>query len=498
MNSLNKLKINSLVSFVYQFLTIAIGLVLPRFILKAYGSEVNGLQASIGQFLSIINFLELGVGSVVQSALYRPLAEKDYSKISELLSAAQSFFNKLAAILILYVIILLLIFPKVVNSPLDFYSTSFLILSMSMGLFAQFYFGITNQLLLNADQLNYVQISVQIITIILNAIFTVILIILGFSIVFVKFITGLIFLIRPLFLSYYVKKNYTINTNQPFTANSIPQKWNGMAQHISFVVFESTDITVLSLASSLQNVSIYTVYNFVISGMKMLILSLTGGLKSFFGFILARDDIETANLHFSRIEWLLHNLIIYIFAMIASLIVPFVMLYTRGITDVNYRQPLFSFILVLAQMIYCIRSPYHTIVLSAGHYKQTQTSSVIEALLNLIISICAVNFFGLIGVALGTLIAAFYRTIYLARYLSNNILFRDFKVFIKQILIDILIFSTIIALNFIIKFSVYDYLTWIIYAIILGVGGLVCMLLINIIFYNEMIMNEVQKLKRKF
>ena len=64
-------------AFTKQVITVICGFVLPRYILKGYGSEVNGLLTSITQFLSFISFLELGVGAVVQSNLYAPLAKRD-------------------------------------------------------------------------------------------------------------------------------------------------------------------------------------------------------------------------------------------------------------------------------------------------------------------------------------------------------------------------------------------------------------------------------------
>ena len=69
---------NTISSLIFQLTTIICGFILPRLILTAFGSEVNGLVNSIIQFLGIISFLELGVGAVVQSTLYKPLAEKNY------------------------------------------------------------------------------------------------------------------------------------------------------------------------------------------------------------------------------------------------------------------------------------------------------------------------------------------------------------------------------------------------------------------------------------
>ena len=68
-----KLLMNTSASLIFEISTIVTGFIIPRLILSSYGSEVNGLVNSITQFLGIISFLELGVGSVIQSSLYKPL-----------------------------------------------------------------------------------------------------------------------------------------------------------------------------------------------------------------------------------------------------------------------------------------------------------------------------------------------------------------------------------------------------------------------------------------
>ena len=87
-----KLFYNSVSSLVYQIILFLSGFILPRLIIGAFGSGVNGLTNSITQYLSFISFLEFGIGAVVKSALYRPLAEKNNSRISEIMTSANRFF----------------------------------------------------------------------------------------------------------------------------------------------------------------------------------------------------------------------------------------------------------------------------------------------------------------------------------------------------------------------------------------------------------------------
>ena len=176
------------------------GFILPRFILSAYGSDVNGLVSSITQFLGFISFLDLGVGAVVQSAYYEPLANKDYSRVSSLFCYSKKFFRIVASILLIYVCVLCITYPLLVNSVFDIKYISVLIIIISISSFSQYYFAVPHQLLLNADQHLYIQANMQSISVILNTLGSVILIICGQSIHTVKLASSIIFLIRPIFL----------------------------------------------------------------------------------------------------------------------------------------------------------------------------------------------------------------------------------------------------------------------------------------------------------
>lgn len=88
---------NTVASLIAQITTLICGFILPRLFLQHFGSEVNGLVNSIVQFLSVISFLELGVGAVVESSLYKPLAEKDNQQISKVMVSANKFFSAIGA-----------------------------------------------------------------------------------------------------------------------------------------------------------------------------------------------------------------------------------------------------------------------------------------------------------------------------------------------------------------------------------------------------------------
>ena len=104
-------------------------------------------------------------------------------------------------------------------------------------------------------------------------------------------------------------------------------------------------------------------------------------------------------------------------------------------------------------------------VYAAGHFKETQLSSIIEAVLNIGLSVLLVLKFGLVGVAIGTLIAMSFQTFYLSYYLKNHILNRPFIVFIKHLIADVIIVCIVIAIGRMIDLKSLSYMSWCVMAI---------------------------------
>ncbi len=492
-----KLTLNTIFSLTNQIVLIVCGFVLPRMFLVSYGSAINGLQASITQFLGFITLCELGVGAVVQAALYKPLAEKNYYQISQIVCSSNNFFHKLGLLLIVYTIGLICFYPFLIKQNFGLLYTTSLILIISLSSFGYYFLGVTYRTLLNADQLAFIPIGLQMGSLIVSTIVSVILMKLGFSIHEVKLADSFIFLIPPFILSWYVHRHYPINYTLKLSTEPLKQKWNGIAQHISIFVLDGTDILVLTIFSTLQTVSIYTVYNLVIMGIKQFMYAITSGMQATFGDMIAKQEKAILISVFSQFEWVMHSATTFLFVMTGLLIIPFVQVYTQGITDANYILPTFAFLMVLAQGIYCIRLPYNMIILSAGHFKETQTNSFIEAGLNIVLSVLLVFHYGLIGVAIGTLVAVISRTVYLAWYLSHHILERELTHFKKHILVDLIIILVMVLCTHSFKMANISYWAWFILACKTGTICLLVSAIFNWIFYRHEIIQLYLQVRSK-
>lgn len=489
---------NSISPLIYQATTIICGFILPRLILGHFGTEVNGLVNSITQFLGIIAFLELGVGTVVQSSLYKPLADNDNVIVSKVITSADKFFRHLGYILAIYVIVMLFYYPYLVKQNFSFTFTATLIIAISVRSFAQYFFGIVNRLLLLADQKAYIQYIAQTLAVITNTLGCYILIAFDCSVQVVYGMTSVIFFLQPLAIHIYIKKHYALNRKIHYDVEPIKQKWNGIAQHIAAVILTGSDTVILTVFSSLVNVSIYAVYYLPMSGSRLIIMSMISGIMALIGNLWAKQNLKELRKVFAWTEWLIHTGTTLIFTLTAILIVPFVQAYTHGVSDANYIQPLFGVLLVAANSGHCLRLPYNIMILAAGHYKQTQHNYIIAAVMNIVISIIGVKQFGLIGVALGTMAAMVYQTVWMAWYNSKNFIQWPMRNFFKQMAVNSVSAVSIFTVTSYFNITGVSYLEWVVLAIKVTACGIFIALLVNYIFYKEFILKITNKIMKRF
>ena len=444
-------KKNAISSLALQLAVIAQGLILPKLILGAFGSEVNGLVSSITQFLSFISLLEGGLGAVVLAELYGPIEKKDDEKIQGILGACQSFFSKLTLVFLVYTILVASFYPRYIDTSLSKGAVSALVLILSMTTVAQYLFSITYRLLLQAEQKLYIVNYVSAVTILMNTISAAIIIFVFPSIHVVKLCSGIIYMIQPMVYRAFVEKKFLKGnirrTKQHYT---LKNRWSGFAQNLAHFVNMNTDVALITLFMPLQYVSIYSVHLLVINALRGIVTSVGNSYQSALGKYIAMGDSFQLKRKFRKFEegfWLAG---LVLFFCCALLINPFIQIYTAGITDAEYYQPIFSFVIVLANMVYVIREPYRLLVLAGGKFKETNFGAFAEAIINLGMSLLLITKFGLIGVAIGTLVAIVFRLIYLVWYLHKDIIQISYASFSPYIITFIVAFAV----------NLYVYISW--------------------------------------
>ena len=444
MKRINQTKLNIVSSVLLQLVSGVCGLILPRFVLQNFGSEANGLVASVTQLLSYAVLLEGGIGGVMKAALYKPLADEDDAGISAIFHQISQTFRKISVIFIGCALMLSICMKFFVETQYDWFYVFAMVLILSAHTFFSYYVGLPHRLLMSADQKLYIIQLTQIVATVLNLLLCLLVMHLGGGIHMVKLTTVAVFLLNPLVQRLYVKRHYKLSRNVDTDSSKHIQKRDGAIHHLAYFIHRNTDVVILSLLGSLQSVSVYTVYNTVIYVLEQLLGSISSGLSGLIGRLLARKEIAELNRIVDRYEACNNTLSTAIATVCAILILPFVSIYTGGVTDAQYHQPIFAMLIIAGSYAYSIRHPFGCVVSSAGHYKQTNAGAIGEVVINLGISLALVKPLGLVGVALGTFIAMSFRTIHTVWYLSKHILYRSVWKFVLKLVCNLLVSGILI------------------------------------------------------
>lgn len=494
-----KVILNVSSNLILQLFIFVYGFLMPKIIMTKYGSNVNGLISSITQFLAYISLLESGVGPVVKSILYKPISEKDNDEIADILFATEKFFKAIAYVFIIYILILIFVYPNIVNTSKDNIYVSSLIVIISISIFSEYYFGMIYKIFLQANQETYVISIIQIVTYILAIIVALIMSKFEVTVHVLKLSISLIFVLRPIIQNMYVKRKFDIDFRNANRNYIIKNKWDGLAQHVAYVIHTNTDITILSLFSTLSEVSVYSVYLLIVKGIKALISAFSSGIDASFGDMINRNEEENLKKNFEYYEIVYFMVCTILFACTISLIVPFVNIYTSNINDANYTRPVFASLLVISECLWAIRLPYLTLVYAAGHFKETKIGAWVECFINIVISIFLVRRYSIIGVTIGTIIAMFIRTSEFIYYANNSIL--KISIFKSLKKICILTFIIIISMLFAERLFIFrniSYIYWVLNAVILFVFISILTFIVNFIFYKDELRNILRIIKFSF
>lgn len=434
-----------------QFITTAIGFIIPRLIVVNLGSEANGLLSSVNQALVYLGLLEAGIGTATVQALFRPIATNDHDGINAILSATHRYYKRVGFWYFAAVLALAIVYPLVVQSTLSPITVFFVILFSGMSQVVNFFFQGKFRMLLVAEGKNYILTNLATITFLCTSVLKIILLLSKCNLAVLQGMYFAFTLLQMIYIYYYIRKNYDwIDLSVEPDMESLSQRNAVLVHQISGLVFSNTDVLLLTYFSGLKSVSVYSMYMMLYSMISGVITTVNSGLSFALGQAYKADRKKFMKLY-NAFESYNMALTFSLFCIASAFILPFLRIYMDGVDDINYIDPYLPYLFVATYLLSNGRSAAQRVIEYAEHFKLTQKRSILEACINLVISIIAVHRFGIYGVLIGTIAALLYRSndmiLYSAKYLlkrsawityrkwgSNFILFIGFNVLMQKLL----------------------------------------------------------------
>lgn len=491
----SKLTSNVISAILTHGLLLVASIVTSRTVLVGYGSETNGLLSSVNQIFHYLALLEAGIGTATTQALYASV-EKDKEQTNHILTASQSYFRSSARLFFVCVIAVSFLWPVMVDSTISYWSVWGLVFFQGVSSVITFWYSSTITCYLTVIGSNYVNNNVHFWTQILSYLFKFVICISGLDIIYISLSLVAINIGKCIFLRWYIRRIFPEYCISKQVNRSLLKQRNSFLVHeISGVIFHSTDTIIISVFCGLTEASIYAVYSLVFSALRNITGQMFTGTKYILGKQYAQDQENYQGVHdtYNSI-YLLGSFVIYTVAFL--MIIPFVSLYTKGVTDARYVQPELPILFVMIELLSACRIVDGEVIRFSYHAKNTIGRTIIEAALNLLVSLISVQFIGMYGVLIGTIVALLYRALDIILYTNHRVLKRSSKKECVRCLINFIVLAFFIWGANWIRPNVQTYLGLIGNAAITFVAVLIVYMTVNVLTCRELRILSEKGIKR--
>lgn len=417
-----KTSYNIVTDVIGKLLLLIISIIIPKLYIDNYGSDLNGLLNSLNGIFVYLNLLEAGIGSASIQALYKPITQKDYNKINEILSATKNYYLRNGFFFLFGLITVAFGYPSFAHSEIKFWTIVLLVILNGAPYIVKFFFQGKYTVLLTADNrlyvLNIITNGVHIAANIIKAV----LLINHVNIILVQGAFACLYLVQVIIIAVYVHKKYKhlLFSEMPDKL-ALSKSKSALIHEFAYVIFNNTDVLLLTYFANLETVSVYSVYNMIFSQITLLLQSITTGSNSGLGQLMAINH-DRYNRVFENFEYTFQCLACFVLVSVGVMTPSFVQLYTINATDADYLLPGLAFLFTEIQVLSLIRWPGVGSIKAAGLFKETQYRALVEVIINIVASIILIQRYEIYGVLLGTIVALLYRTFDVIIFTRKHIL----------------------------------------------------------------------------
>lgn len=458
MKDAKKIKYNLIIGILSQVIALVLGIIVPKLVLTNYGSEINGLLSSVTNIYAYIAIVEAGVAAASCQALYKPIVENNRAQANSILSATNKYYHKTGIIYLGLILLFSIIYPLLIKTDIPFFTIILVILFNGLGNVVNYFFHGKFLILLKADGKNFVRTGLETFTNVFKQVAKIVLISLGYNVILVQFVAMLASFAQMIYITYYIKKHYSwIDLSVKPNTAAISQSKNVFVHEINYLVTSNVDTVILTIFTTLKTVSVYSLYNLLFNTVNRLLRTIRDSLEFKIAHAFHKDKKIFIDM-FQAFEVYYITFTFALFSITNFFILPFLSIYTKGVTDINYIVHHLPMLFVLINLLSAGRYPSDAMIHISGHFKATQKSAVIETVINVVFSIILVNFWGIAGALLGTIISSLYRTNYLILYVNKKIIGRSPKTTYFCWIINFATFLLTIFINQYINVSLDSYI----------------------------------------
>lgn len=368
---------------------------------------VNGLYTGI---LTMLSLAELGIGTALNYSLYAPVAKGDIEKIKSYMLFYKKAYLAIAGVVTAIGIILIPFLKYFIKNPGDYgireltvYYLIFLFNTVST------YFVAYKYSLVNAQQKNYIQTNALTLTKLATTVSQIIVLLATANFLFYLLTAAVVELIQKIYVNHYLNRLYPYlkeKNAKPLKKEEtqvIKEKTRALVYHkVGDVARLQTDSIIISSLIQVSLVGVVDNYTMVINSISGFVNIIFNSVISSFGNLIATESeekqYEMFNVYRFAANWVYGLSAIGFYV----LLTPLVYLW------LGEEWLLGNIVVALILVDYYFKGD--RIVLSnfktaAGVFEEDKYLALIQGVVNLVISIVLVQFMGLAGIYVGTIVS---------------------------------------------------------------------------------------------
>ena len=449
----NRIKYNLLSGVAYQVILIALSFLLPRLYLENFGSEVNGVLSTIKQIFVYMSLLEAGIGLATTQALYKPVAEQDRASINGILSATNHYYIKTGVVYTAFVLLIALVYAYIVPTSINSHALFCMILLIALPALFSYFVQAKYRILLEVDGRKYVITNSETVLQLLSNAGKIVVLLLTDSLVLIQLVYCVLALLQLGYVYVQAKRRYPwLDLKAKPNHGAIAQRKSVLVHQVSGMVFNNTDILLLSFLCDFKVVSVYTIYNIFFSQVQTFITSITSGFSFALGQMFHTDRNRFMKVYdVYETIYIMATFVIY--TLMAVFLLPLIQIYTKGINDANYTNVNLLFLFVVMNLLSNGKLPSNHVLEFSGKFEATRSHAVVEMVVNIVVSIVAILKWGICGAIFGTIVALLYRGTMMIWYSNKKVLERSLFHTYRLWLANGAVFALVMTIFFVDSFS---------------------------------------------
>lgn len=411
---------NTTVAMVARVAAILAGFITRVVFTHTLSEDYVGINGLFTDILNVLALSELGVGTAITYALYKPISEKDVEKQKSLMKLYQRFYRGIAVIVLIAGLAVIPFMDILIrNQP----AVEHLILIYLMYLFNSVlsYLFIYKKTLIEAHQLSYIGVLYQTFFLLLQNVLQ--MGVLYFTRNFILFVAIMIgcTIANNLCVSLkadrmypYLKERDVVPLSKT-EKSSIYQNVRAMLMHkIGNVIVNNTDNLLLSSLVGIGSVSRYSNYFLIIGSVRQVLNQMFQGITASVGNLGVEESKERIKRIFTASFFIGQ----WMFGLSAICLYEVLDTFVEISFGAGYVFPK-EVTLILCINFYVVGMRQATLVFrdSLGLFWYDRHKSLVEALINLISSLILGTVMGTLGIFLGTLISTVTTSLWVEPYI---------------------------------------------------------------------------------